>query len=138
MDNQLEPVASAFQEKQQKSLLALAAWASLIFVLSVIPVPEFAPGKFIFFSFDTFAHAAFYVPLGALILWAFPRGQRGAIWARAALGALAFGFMIELIQAFIPWRSFEWTDAIADLTGGVTGATFALFFPRIYLLSLLK
>jgi len=29
----------------------------------------------------------------------------------------AFGFLIELIQYFLPWRSFSWLDWVADLVG---------------------
>ena len=138
MDEPLKPLAADLSRASNPPLKALAAWAIMILVLSMIPAPTYVPDKFIFLSFDTFAHAVFYMPLGALILWSFPRGPRITIWARAVAGTLAFGFMIELIQAFVPSRFFGWTDALADLTGGVIGATFALIFPRFYLFSFLQ
>jgi VanZ family protein len=119
------------QRAPARASQALYAWAAMIFVLSVVPIPQMVPGKFMFFSFDTVAHAAFYVPLGALFLWAYPGGGRLAGWARAAAFAFVFGLIIELIQAVLPWRAIELGDMIADLLGGAAGAAFALAFPRL-------
>jgi len=111
----------------------LLAWAAMILVLSVLPV---SPGPFSLS--DKIIHVGIYVPLGALFFWARPRDSRLEGWAVAALAALGFGFLIEIIQALLPWRSFEWTDAVADLAGGALGAALALCFPRLPLISIFK
>jgi len=109
-------------------------WAAIIFFLSVIPIPE-PLFKEIKFS-DLGYHAAFYFPLAAFLVWAYP--ERSALWRglAAAAVALAFGFMIELIQALLPWRQFSLVDASANLVGGALGGSFALLFPRFHLLRL--
>ncbi|HUT53856.1 MAG TPA: VanZ family protein [bacterium] len=117
---------------------AVAAWAALILVLSVIHIPSGLPKEFAFLSFDTLAHASFYAVLGALLFWALPQGNRITKLIIAAAAALIFGFIIELIQRLLPWRSFEWKDALSDLTGGAAGAVFALLFPRLHLFKLTK
>lgn len=118
---------------------ALFAWASMILILSVIPMPRVAsPDFMLVFSMDTLAHAAFYIPLGALFRWARPRGGGAGPWLLAAGKAFAFGFAIEFVQALLPWRSFELSDAAADLVGSTVGAGLAAVFPRLYLLNPLK
>lgn len=113
---------------------ALWVWALTIFVLSVMPAPP--PGPIT--VSDTLVHATFYAPLGALLFWTLPRESNLKKWAMSALGAFAFGFFIELVQEFLPTRTFEWTDAAANLAGGAVGSAFALRFPRLYLLSIFK
>lgn len=117
---------------------ALVAWAAIIFVLSVVPVPRGVPHEIVFMPSDKIAHVCFYAVLGALVIWNLPFEGRLLKWAAAAAAALAFGFMIELLQHFIPWRSFEWKDALADLVGGSAGAVFALLSPRLQLFKLTR
>lgn len=45
--------------------------------------------------------------------------------ARPALLMLAFGALIELLQSFVPERSAEWADLLADGIGVVLGAWLA-------------
>ena len=42
-----------------------------------------------------------------------------------ALGLISFGLLIELIQAYLPYRSFSWWDLAADAAG--IGCYFILF-----------
>jgi len=78
---------------------------------------------------DKVYHLFFYFPLGALIFWALGRGSAGrraaAVWAAAALAAGLYGLGLEVVQYFLPWRSFEWLDAAMDLLGGAAGAAVA-------------
>ena len=109
-------------------------WAVLIFILSVIPTKSLGPQP----VSDKVAHAACYLPLGALAFWAFPRGPRWANWIIAALAASLFGLGLEIIQWFLPWRSFDWFDALANLVGSGVGSTLALLVPSIPSISLLQ
>src|SRR5512136_1407349 len=92
---------------------ALVIWASVTLILSVVPIST--PGPDIFVPKDILAHAAFYLPLGALFLWTFPQGPKPIAWARASLAAALFGFGLEIVQLFIPYRDFAWSDVAADL-----------------------
>lgn len=65
-------------------------------------------------------HFAGYALIAALLVPVAPRGRRGV--ALAVVGAAAFGFGIELVQAPIPWRSFAWRDAGVNAVGAVVGA----------------
>jgi VanZ family protein len=42
------------------------------------------------------------------------------------LGLLAFGAAIEVVQAFVPGRSCEWEDLLADSVGIVAGVLVTL------------
>lgn len=109
---------------------AFFTWAALLFILSVMPISPM-PETIGFDLPDTVYHAAFYMPFAALFLWAFPKGSRLSGWARAALAAFLFGMVMELVQALLPWRHFEWIDAAANLAGGGAGAALAVAFPRL-------
>jgi len=100
----------------------------MLLVISSLPLKP--PPELRFFFSDKLAHAAFYAPLGALFLWSFPQGRsRFFVFARAALAVAAYGFMIELIQAVLPWRHFDLGDALANLVGASIGAAIALWLP---------
>jgi VanZ family protein len=61
------------------------------------------------------AFAALAVPAGLLL-----DRRPGRLWKVLALG-LAYGGTIELVQRFLPWRSAEWLDLLADATGVLVG-----------------
>ena len=116
----------------------LIVWAVMILILSVVKISAPMPPAVAFFSPDTVAHTLFYLPLGALCLWTFPHSAKWRGWVRAVALAFGYGFTIELIQAALPWRDFEWSDALANLIGSAAGAGLALLFPRLYLFSFRK
>ena len=123
------PAPTSPAPSRRRQLQVLGIWAAVIFILSVIPVG--VPGPDLFIPRDLLAHGVFYAPLAALFLWTFPSGPRPWVWARAALAAALFGGGIEIVQAFIPYRDCSMFDALADLIGAMTGAAFALAFPRL-------
>ena len=107
-----------------------AAWAIVIFLLSSIPgksMPQI-PGL----QYDKVIHALVYSVLGALFFLALRHTSSlatGKIVALAALFALAYGLTDEFHQLFVPGRSAELYDALADGIGGLIGATAATRFP---------
>lgn len=116
---------------------ALLAWTLVLLVISSLPVKP--PPEIRFFFSDKLAHAVFYAPLGAFFLWSFPHGRsRFFVFARAALAAGAYGFLIELIQAVLPWRHFEFADALANLVGASIGAAIALWLPNVRIMMTTK
>jgi len=46
---------------------------------------------------------------------------------------LAYGILIEIVQIYIPYRSFEFLDILADLAGIIAGGLFINFFKDLYL-----
>ena len=62
---------------------------------------------------DKVAHAVTFSVLA--FLFSHTLGNKYGFQAIVILAA--FGLLIELIQYFLPWRSFSWLDWIADLMG---------------------
>ncbi len=98
----------------------LAGWVALTFTLTSIPNPEFGP---LFPWSDKIAHFAFYGVMGFLfVLWRREVGTGAAeavFWA--AIFAALLGAVDEFHQQWIPGRSMEFLDWVADFTGGTTG-----------------
>lgn len=97
----------------------------LIFGLSSIPSdprPKHVP----MFS-DKVAHFVLYAGLGWVFVRAESRGRRAGrlILAAAALAAF-IGLADEFYQGFVPNRTQELGDWIADLCGGTAGAVLGL------------
>jgi len=99
------------------------AWALLIFLLSSIPGAAFPSSKL--FSYDKLLHAGVYSVLGGLSFMALPRSlpQRASVLVLAA-GAMTtiYGFTDEFHQMFVPGRSADLRDVLADCVGGFAGA----------------
>ena len=98
-----------------------AAYAVLVFVVSVIPVaPNLAPGHL-----DKAVHLCEYLLLAWLLVQVFRmQRQPRQLWT-AWWWATAYGATLELVQALIPWRSAEWTDALANALGAAAGILIA-------------
>jgi VanZ family protein len=63
---------------------------------------------------DKMLHAFTFFCLAALKDMAFPNRRH---LFRKVLGLMAFGVLIEVIQSWLPWRSADITDFLADCTG---------------------
>ena len=93
-----------------------------IFLVSHSSSPPEPPGTLS----DVGAHGIAYAGLGALML----RGVAGARWSRVTVGTAAvsavltilYGMTDEFHQSFVPDRTAEVRDLIADATGAVTAA----------------
>jgi VanZ family protein len=66
---------------------------------------------------DTLLHAIAYALLGALVALSLPRLNAVLAW----LAVVAFGLLLELLQAQTGYRSFEWRDLAADAAGAALG-----------------
>ena len=101
-------------------LAMLAGWVALTLTLTSIPNPEFGPT---FPGADKIAHFGFYGVAGFLfVLWRREAGTGAAaavVWA--ALFAALLGAVDEVHQQWIPGRSMEFIDWVADFTGGTMG-----------------
>lgn len=101
--------------------IPVVLYLALIFHLSSLtdPLPELT-GRF----WDKGLHFAEYGGLGGLFLFALR--SSGVAWRRALLlaiaGASLYGASDELHQAFVPGRSCDVRDWVADTGGGAIGA----------------
>ena len=63
---------------------------------------------------DKARHAAAFATLAGLTDFSFPHTRFG--WRKAG-ALLAYGVFIEVVQYFLPYRSSEVLDILADVTG---------------------
>lgn len=94
-----------------------AAYAVCVLVVSVIPVaPSLVPGQL-----DKLAHLCEYLFLAWLLAQLFRlENHPRSLWA--AWGwASGYGAAIELVQAFVPWRSADFADACVNGIGAAIG-----------------
>lgn len=101
-----------------KWVLATLLWAGIIAWLSLIPSPPQIPDLL---GWDKLQHAGAYGLLSLLIaqtLHTFPHLQPEKVWWRAALAALCFGSLMEILQLVMQvGRTAEWWDLAADALG---------------------
>ena len=98
----------------------LAGWVALTLTLTSIPDPGFGPS---FPGADKIAHFGFYGVAGFLfVLWRREIGTGAAVamvWA--AIFAALLGAVDEFHQQWIPGRSMDLLDWVADFGGGTAG-----------------
>src|SRR5262249_1673509 len=109
----------------------VVVWAVVIFLLSSIPGASMPPLPAVL-SYDKVLHALVYSVLGALFLLALRQASSlttPRLVLAAGLFALGYGLTDEFHQLFVPGRSADLYDALADGIGGVLGATIATKLP---------
>lgn len=98
----------------------LAAWVALTLTLTSIPNLDVGPN---FPWADKVAHFGFYCVAGFLfVLWRRETGKGAAVamvWA--VIFAALLGFVDEFHQQWIPGRSMDLLDWVADFAGGTAG-----------------
>jgi VanZ family protein len=109
---------------------AILLWGPVILVMAVIftassqPDPGGLPGG----MSDKTAHFLGYAALGGSLVRAISGGRPSAMTLRkvllAALIATLYGASDELHQAFVPGRTPDVLDLVADALGGLAGAAF--------------
>jgi VanZ family protein len=109
-------------------LTLLVLWVAITFVLTSVPNPR---PVLPFLYFDKVVHFGFYGVTG--FLCAFWRRESGTSAGGAVLAGLAFaafvGAVDEIHQHWIPGRSMEFYDWLADAAGGGIGALISAVLP---------
>lgn len=112
----------------RRARLAAAAWAVFLLALTSWPSPPEVPVVSDIPDFDKVVHALLYGVEGFLLYYAIAWPAQRRLWVRALTvgGLLAvFGALDEVHQLWIPGRSAEVADAVADATAGLSGAVVA-------------
>jgi VanZ family protein len=112
------------------SLLLALAWMALLFYLSNQPSLE---TPMLFPRQDKVLHAAVYAVLGVLLLAAQPRQAQGYSWQQVGISVLIaslYGLSDEIHQYFIPGRSSEVLDWVADSVGALIAASLLAWLSR--------
>jgi VanZ family protein len=122
-----DPGEHAARAVRQVQDVARLAWlwlpplllAGAIFYASSRAIPEIiAPGP----GVDKVAHFGVFALLGALCARAFLGMRVRLAWLWGALAAALYGVSDEIHQSFVPSRSAEVLDAVADAAGALAGA----------------
>lgn len=98
------------------------AWAAVLFGLSSISGSRLPPVGITFG--DKLAHVVVYAILGMLCLRAMRRTTDMGTWKTGALSVLivlGYGVSDEIHQMFVPKRSSDVLDVLADVVGGTLG-----------------
>ena len=101
----------------------------LIAVLAIIPIPQ-PVGKTVG-PLDKLIHLCEYLLLAWCVVQAarasgFPRAKTLAV---AFLFPTSFGVLLECVQSFLPYRSAEYWDAVANTVGAGLGMWLGLMIP---------
>jgi VanZ family protein len=97
--------------KNYRRLFILAIIVTLIMTLGVISGAN--SFGLIHLISDKLAHAGIFFVLAFLCF----HGFRNTYGIRALIALSLFGLLIEVIQYYLPWRSFSWIDWMADNLG---------------------
>lgn len=106
-------------------ILMALGWMGLIFFLShqpSLPTPSLFPHQ------DKLFHAVTYGVLGLLLQGGLP--DTPGRWLLAWLMASLYGCSDEIHQLFVPGRSADLLDLLADSAGALLGARGAMMFSR--------
>jgi len=100
----------------------VVAYMAMLFGFSSLSTLPSPPGDLSFYD----VHVAAYAGLAVLTARATGRGLRDVSW-RAVVGAMLisslYGVTDEYHQLFVPGRSFDVLDMLADTIGSVAGAS---------------
>jgi VanZ family protein len=129
------PMPSALRRRLLIALTSPAAVARWRWLLGALAVTVFwlalspAPPDGLNTGWDKLNHAGAFAALTVVAIFALPR-PRWSLWLLLG-GLLCFGGAIEVAQSFIPTRSAEWGDLLADAVGMAAGVLAAMFVTRI-------
>ena len=99
-----------------------------IILISILSIQEIKVEPSINLS-DKFIHFSCFLYL-TIISW-LSRIIYKELWLYVIV--LAYGILIEIVQIYIPYRSFEFLDIFADFLGILAGSLFINFFKDLYL-----
>lgn len=91
-------------------------WAVVMMVACTIKMQHSVDTGFRIPYLDKMVHFGLFAILGFLISYE----KKTANWTNLVICA-GYGLLIEIIQIFLPWRSFELADLIADTIGALAG-----------------
>jgi VanZ family protein len=119
---------------RRRAVWAAVGWGIFLMALTSWPSPPEVPVVSSIPDFDKFVHTFLYGVEGFLLCRAvaWPPASR-SVWLRAlaVAGALAvWATLDEIHQYWIPGRSMEGLDALADTAGGFLGALVSAWSAR--------
>ncbi len=101
----------------------LAGFLLLIFVMIAAMVPKM-PFENLVLQFKISDKVLHIVAFTILAVWFSGQYEKRSYW-RIAMGLIAFGILIELVQGTVSYRRSEWLDLVGDASGIVIGLVIA-------------
>ncbi len=118
---------------RKKYLFITIVYAIFVFWLSIQPITEPTPDLFPYQ--DKVVHIFLYTILSLLIALGMGKNDEPyltkIIFTLSVITSFSYGFFIEICQIFVPTRSFEVWDLLANLIGSITGVILATGFSFI-------
>lgn len=108
------------------------AWRALLLALILaICVLAFTPDPTLprMGDQDKIDHLLAFCALACVGALCGPVGRRHSLVVAA--GLLGFGLFIEFVQVWVPGRSADWHDVLADMVGGLMGLSLMLALRRL-------
>lgn len=106
--------------------IASLVFLSMVLLATLMPAVWFFPKKIAALSWfagaDKWLHAMTFL---VLAVWFAGQYRVSAYW-RIAAGLLAFGFLIELCQLMVSYRTADWLDIAANTAGIIIGLAVAM------------
>ncbi len=118
--------------------LPALAWAILIASLSTTSALPPIPWDFL--SPDKVGHLVFYALLTGFLFWGMLQGQWRTVLLSKGMLVLAvfiaslYGTFLELVQATLPHRQFDYADMLANCLGALLSLLIYWYGSRRYLL----
>ena len=109
--------------------LPVFLYAGLIFYLSSLRHVKLPPIKY----FDKFGHANLYAMFGVLVsraFWYSVTHRRKILLFLTFVGVTLYGMSDEWHQSFVPGRSVDAWDVVADAVGGVMGGVLYVVYKQ--------
>lgn len=106
--------------KKLKKYKISIIWAAIMMIACTINLQSNEPPKIEIPYLDKIVHFGIYAILGFLLTI-----EPKITNLKALIICACYGLLIEIIQIFLPWRSFEVADIIADTLGAAVGIWFA-------------
>ena len=110
-------------------------WALMIFIVSSVPA-KYIPSYKIF-HYDKLFHISLFLIFGVLVYYALePYSHKNSFsWARILFSisvVILYGVLDEIHQGYVPGRTIDMWDAIADTIGGVLAGliVYLRYIPR--------
>ena len=110
---------------QPQRLIWRGILVGLLAVVSTLALSPNPPGPEVV-GWDKFNHGAAFAALAGSVWFAYP-----TLRLRGMVALFVYGGLIEIVQAFVPNRSAEWLDVLADAVGIGLGCAIAAAVGRI-------
>lgn len=116
------------------SFIILFGYLILLFLLAVLPVPD--TGTLSVSYLDKAVHVLLYGVLTVLILCSpvffFQPSGICSAGIRAIIAASFYGAALEVCQYFLPYRSFDLGDIVANMSGAFLFGIIAAYLRYLY------